>query len=59
MFFFLWQLVRCSAINFSRLTELIICPDESDWLEPLMLLLGKSPKLKKLSVDYVGIFLLF
>ncbi|KAL9282365.1 putative FBD domain, leucine-rich repeat domain superfamily [Arabidopsis thaliana] len=46
------MLLRCSAINFSRLTELIICPDESDWLEPLMLLLGKSPKLKKLSVDY-------
>ncbi|KAG7536396.1 F-box domain [Arabidopsis suecica] len=46
------KLVRCSTINFSRLSELIICPDESDWLEPLILLLGNSPKLKKLLVDY-------
>ncbi|EFH41580.1 hypothetical protein ARALYDRAFT_494496 [Arabidopsis lyrata subsp. lyrata] len=47
-------LVRYSTINFSRLTELVICPDKSDWLEPLLLLLGNSPKLKKLLVDYVG-----
>ncbi|XP_024011148.1 putative FBD-associated F-box protein At1g05080 [Eutrema salsugineum] len=45
----------CSTINFSRLVKLHICPDESDWLEPLILLLGNSPNLKYLLVDYVYI----
>ncbi|CAH2046413.1 unnamed protein product, partial [Thlaspi arvense] len=41
-----------STINFSRLGKLRICPDDSDWLEPLMVVLGNSPILKHLVVDY-------
>ncbi|CAF1989153.1 hypothetical protein Bca4012_077841 [Brassica carinata] len=44
-------LVCCSTVNFSRLVKLIIDPEDSDWLEPLMLLLGNAPKLRNLTVD--------
>ncbi|ESQ44565.1 hypothetical protein EUTSA_v100034020mg, partial [Eutrema salsugineum] len=45
-------LVCCKAINFSRLVKLAIHPEELDWSEPLMLLLGNAPKLRDLMVDY-------
>ncbi|XP_019087882.1 PREDICTED: putative FBD-associated F-box protein At1g05080 [Camelina sativa] len=46
------ELVRCSAINFSRLIKLSICPWKSDWLGPLLRLLENAPKLKDLLVNY-------
>ncbi|CAH2079637.1 unnamed protein product, partial [Thlaspi arvense] len=46
-------LVCCSTITFSRLVNLRICPDESNWLEPFILLLGNAATLKNILVDYV------
>ncbi|KFK24903.1 hypothetical protein AALP_AA8G040000 [Arabis alpina] len=46
------MVVGCSTIKFSRLMECIIYPEESDWIEPTLLLLGNSPKLKSLTIDY-------
>ncbi|CAH2079634.1 unnamed protein product, partial [Thlaspi arvense] len=46
-------LVCCSTITFSRLVNLRICPDESNWLEPFILLLGNATTLKNILVDYV------
>ncbi|CAL9233048.1 unnamed protein product, partial [Arabidopsis halleri] len=47
----------CSTIKFYQLIECTICPEESDWMEPTLLLLGNSPKLKSLTIDYVSIIL--
>ncbi|KAG2244820.1 hypothetical protein Bca52824_093339 [Brassica carinata] len=45
-------LLPFSTVKFSRLIKLRIYPDRSDWLEALLLLLKKAPKLKDLLVDY-------
>ncbi|KAL1193754.1 putative FBD-associated F-box protein [Cardamine amara subsp. amara] len=45
-----------TTINFSRLLKLSIRPCRSDLLEPLLLLLGKAPKLKEFLVDYRYIY---
>ncbi|KAG7529879.1 Reverse transcriptase domain [Arabidopsis suecica] len=46
----------CTTINFSQLVECRIQPFDFDWLEPLMVLVQNSPKLKLLLIDQtVGI----
>ncbi|EOA18354.1 hypothetical protein CARUB_v10006874mg, partial [Capsella rubella] len=40
----------CSAVYFPRLTVLRIFPFDTDWMEPLQLLLKSSPILKHLSI---------
>ncbi|CAL9216208.1 unnamed protein product [Arabidopsis halleri] len=45
----------CNTIKFSRLIEFYFLPDDLvDWLEPLMILLRNSPKLKSLIIDTVS-----
>ncbi|CAL9225590.1 unnamed protein product, partial [Arabidopsis halleri] len=43
----------CTTINFSQLVECRIQPRNFDWLEPLMVLVQNSPKLKLLLIDQV------
>ncbi|XP_010455680.1 PREDICTED: putative FBD-associated F-box protein At1g05080 isoform X2 [Camelina sativa] len=44
--------VWCSTIKFSRLRQCRISPQESDWMEPTIILLENAPELKHLIVDY-------
>ncbi|XP_006405563.2 putative FBD-associated F-box protein At1g05080 [Eutrema salsugineum] len=43
--------VMCKPDNFSQLVDLLIRPDDTDWLEQLMLLLKNNPKLKSLRIS--------
>ncbi|KAF2590874.1 hypothetical protein F2Q70_00039846 [Brassica cretica] len=42
------MLVRCRTLRFSRLFRLSVAPSRSNCLEPLLLLLGNTPKLEEL-----------
>ncbi|XP_056848222.1 putative FBD-associated F-box protein At1g05080 [Raphanus sativus] len=45
------MLVRCSTVRFSLLIKLSVDPSGSNWVEPLLLLLGNTPKLEELLVN--------
>ncbi|CDY31097.1 BnaA08g26470D [Brassica napus] len=45
------MLVRCSTLRFSRLLRLSVDPSRSNCVEPLLLLLGNTPKLEELVVN--------
>ncbi|CAH8376362.1 unnamed protein product [Eruca vesicaria subsp. sativa] len=44
--------VYCSTNEFPQLIECTITPCDSDWMDSLLLFLGNTPKLKKITVDY-------